>query len=152
MIAFTSDQWEPSWPWFVLGLLVGAFLFAGSGRKWKNRYRTESERRETVQREHAERNRAFEDREKEWREQDSLRAAAIKDRRDDGIHRQLSWQSQRFSVGGDPLLDDRRDPARAIWSRGRCRNGRRPWRGGSASASPAGRSRCRARPWSGRCR
>jgi tight adherence protein C len=27
---------------FVLGLLVGAFLFAGGGRKWKTRYREES--------------------------------------------------------------------------------------------------------------
>ena len=89
MIAFTSDQWVILALVFVLGLLVGAFLFAGSGRKWKNRYRTESERRETVEREHAERIRAFEDREKEWREQDSLRAAAIKDRRDDEIDRPL---------------------------------------------------------------
>lgn len=89
MIAFTSDQWVILALVFVLGLLVGAFLFAGSGRKWKNCYRTESERRETVEREHAERNRAFEDREKEWREQDSLRGAAIKDRRDDEIDRPL---------------------------------------------------------------
>ena len=35
-----------------------------------------------IEREHAERHRQWEDREKEWREQDSLRAAAIKDRRD----------------------------------------------------------------------
>ena len=80
MIAFTSDQWVILALVFVLGLLVGAFLFAGSGR---------FSRRETVEREHAERNRAFEDREKEWREQDSLRGAAIKDRRDDEIDRPL---------------------------------------------------------------
>jgi hypothetical protein len=35
MIAFTSDQWAILALVFVLGLLVGAFLFAGSGRKWR---------------------------------------------------------------------------------------------------------------------
>ena len=82
MIAFTSDQWIIIALIFVLGLLVGAFLFAGSGRKWKHRYRSEIDRREALEREHAEHHRKFEEREKEWREQDSLRAAAIKDRRD----------------------------------------------------------------------
>ena len=85
MIAFTSDQWAILALVFVLGLLVGAFLFAGSGRKWKNRYRSESERREAIEREHAENRRDWETRETEWREQDSLRAAAIKDRRDPEI-------------------------------------------------------------------
>ena len=82
MIAFTSDQWAILALVFVLGLLIGAFLFAGSGRKWKHRYRAEVERRETMDREHAERHRQFEAREKEWREQDALRAAALKDRRE----------------------------------------------------------------------
>ena len=82
MIAFTSDQWVILALVFVLGLLIGAFLFAGSGRKWKQRYRAEVDRRETIEREHAEHHRQFEAREKEWREQDSLRAAAAKDRRD----------------------------------------------------------------------
>jgi hypothetical protein len=82
MIAFTSDQWIIIALVFVLGLLIGAFLFAGSGRKWKHRYRSEIDRREAIEREHAEHHRQFEEREKEWREQDSLRAAAIKDRRD----------------------------------------------------------------------
>ena len=67
---------------FILGLLIGGFLFAGSGRKWKQRYRSEIDRREAIEREHAERRRQWETREKEWREQDSLRGAAIKDRRD----------------------------------------------------------------------
>jgi len=80
MIAFTSDQWAIMALVFVLGLLVGAFLFAGSGRKWKHRYRSEVERREEIEREHAEHHRQFEAREKEWREQDSLRVAALKDR------------------------------------------------------------------------
>jgi hypothetical protein len=62
---------------FLLGLLIGVFLTAGGRRKWKARYRSETERREALEREHA-------DREKEWRERDSLRNAAIKDRdRDD---------------------------------------------------------------------
>ena len=82
MIAFTSDQWVILALVFFLGLLIGAFLFAGSGRKWKQRYRSESERREAIEREHAEHRSQWETREKEWREQDSLRGAAIKDRRD----------------------------------------------------------------------
>jgi len=62
---------------FLLGLLIGVFLTAGGRRKWKERYRTEVDRREALEREHAER-------EKEWRERDSLRGAAARDRdRDD---------------------------------------------------------------------
>ena len=60
---------------FLLGLLIGVFLTAGGRRKWKERYRTEVDRREALERDHA-------DREKEWRERDSLRAAAARDRRD----------------------------------------------------------------------
>ena len=89
MIAFSSDQWAILALVFVLGLLIGGFLFAGSGRKWKHRYRAESDRRETLEREHAERNRHWETREKEWREQDSLRGAALKDRRDPADDRPL---------------------------------------------------------------
>jgi hypothetical protein len=74
MSQFTPDQWAILALVFVLGLLVGGFLFAGGGRKWKARYRHEQAEREKVVAEHRER-------EKEWREQDSLRAAAIKDRR-----------------------------------------------------------------------
>jgi hypothetical protein len=78
MMSFTSDQWVIVALIFVLGLLVGGFLFSGGGRKWKTRYREESDRRETLEREQRERAAAWETREKEWREQDSLRAAAIK--------------------------------------------------------------------------
>ena len=60
---------------FLLGLLIGVFLTAGGRRKWRERYRTEVDRREALERDHAER-------EKEWRERDSLRGAAAKDRRD----------------------------------------------------------------------
>ena len=89
MIAFTSDQWAILALVFVLGLLVGAFLFSGTGRKWKQRYRSEVERREVIEREHAEYQRKFDDREKEWREQDSLRSAALRDRRDEATDRPL---------------------------------------------------------------
>ena len=57
---------------FILGLLIGIFLTAGGRRKWKERYRTEVDRREALEREHSER-------EKEWRERDSLHNAAVKD-------------------------------------------------------------------------
>ena len=80
MIAFTSDQWVIVALVFVLGLLVGAFLLAGSGRKWKTRYRDEVREREAIEERHRDREREWDEREKEWRERDSLRAAAIKDR------------------------------------------------------------------------
>ena len=89
MIAFTSDQWAILALVFVLGLLIGAFIFAGSGRKWKHRYRAEADRREAMEREHSEHHKQFEEREREWREQDSLRAAALKDRRDAETDRPL---------------------------------------------------------------
>jgi len=69
---------------FFLGLLIGVFLTAGGRRKWKARYRDETERREAIEREHNDHLRAMEEREKEWRERDSLRAAAIKDPREPG--------------------------------------------------------------------
>jgi len=80
MIGFTSDQWVILALVFVLGLLIGAFLFAGSGRKWKHRYRDEVSEREALEERNREREREFEEREKEWRERDSLRGAALKDR------------------------------------------------------------------------
>ena len=85
MVAFTSDQWIILALVFVLGLLVGAFLLAGSGRKWKHRYRGEVSRREELENEHQRKLGEWEDREKEWRERDSLRGAAIKDRDRDGV-------------------------------------------------------------------
>jgi hypothetical protein len=80
MVAFTSDQWVIVALVFILGLLIGAFMTAGGRRKWKARYRDEQERREAIEREHRDHIKQMEAREKEWREQDSLRAAAIKDR------------------------------------------------------------------------
>ncbi len=73
MLQFTTDQWIIVLLVFVLGLLVGGFIFTGGGRKWKARYHDEVGRREELERIHAER-------EKVWRERDSLRAAALKDR------------------------------------------------------------------------
>ena len=80
---------------FVLGLLIGAFLTAGGRRKWKTRYREESDRREALEREHRDHLDQMAAREKEWREQDSLRAAAVKENR------------------RDPAVPDRRDPGPA---------------------------------------
>ena len=85
MLTFTPDQWFIIALIFVLGLLIGAFLTAGGRRKWKTRYRDEIAHRERLEREQKEREKHWESREKEWREQDSLRAAAIKDRDRDGV-------------------------------------------------------------------
>ena len=78
MVAFTSDQWVILALVFALGFLIGAFLLAGSGRKWKSRYRQEVQDREAIEARHYEREREWDAREKEWRERDSLRGAAIK--------------------------------------------------------------------------
>lgn len=80
MVTFTSDQWAILGLVFLLGLLIGGFLFAGTGRKWKNRYREEARQHEEMSNLLHEREREFEEREAEWRERDSLRAAAIKDK------------------------------------------------------------------------
>ena len=71
MLNFTSDQWVIVALIFVLGLLVGGFLFSGGGRKWKTRYNAEVARRSDLEKMHAQR-------EKEWRENDSLRSAAAR--------------------------------------------------------------------------
>jgi hypothetical protein len=89
MVAFTSDQWVIVALVFILGLLIGAFLTAGGRRKWKARYRDESDRREAIEREHRDQRAQWEVREKEWREQDSLRGAALKDGRDPADERPL---------------------------------------------------------------
>ena len=63
---------------FLLGLLVGGFLFTGGGRKWKGRYNAEVDRRKEIEARHVAA-------EKDWREQDSQRSAdkdrAVEDRR-----------------------------------------------------------------------
>ncbi|MBA3666512.1 MAG: hypothetical protein H0W65_02160 [Sphingomonas sp.] len=73
MLAFTTDQWIIVLLVFVLGLLVGGFLFSGGGRRWKTRYNAEVDRRVELEKTHTAR-------EREWREQDSLRTAADRDR------------------------------------------------------------------------
>ena len=83
MIEFSSDQWVIVALVFILGILIGAFLLAGSGRKWKARYRDEKVARDKQAAELKERQAEWEKRESEWRERDSLRAAAIRDRRAD---------------------------------------------------------------------
>ena len=54
---------------FVLGLLVGGFMFTGGGRKWKGKYNAEVDRRKELETRHGEA-------EKSWREQDKARQAA----------------------------------------------------------------------------
>jgi hypothetical protein len=66
---------------FLLGLLIGVFLTAGTRRKWKARYRSESERRVAIEREHEAHRKDWDEREREWRERDS-RSAADRDRQD----------------------------------------------------------------------
>ena len=85
MTTFTPDQWLIIGLVFLLGLLVGAFMTAGGRRKWKTRYQDEIDRRKTLEREHKGREAHWADREKEWREQDSRRAAAVKDRDRNGV-------------------------------------------------------------------
>ena len=105
MMGFTSDQWIIVALVFVLGLLIGGFLFSGGGRKWKHRYRSEVDRREALELEHREREAHWSTREKEWRERDSLRGAAIKDRDGDGIRDSRDPVIDRDRDG----LDDRRE-------------------------------------------
>ena len=110
MLNFSTDQWVIILLIFVLGLLIGGFLFSGGGRKWKTRYNTEVDRRTELERTHTAR-------EKEWREQDSLRAAALKDRERDAviderkgvIDRRGPVVDRRDSDGDD--VPDNRDPA-----------------------------------------
>ena len=87
-ITTDPNLWVICGLFFLLGLLVGAFLTAGGRRKWKARYRDEVETRESWQRQHAQLQQDLDTREKEWRERDSLRAAALKDRAtpDDPAH------------------------------------------------------------------
>ena len=107
MIAFTSDQWVIVALVFVLGLLIGAFLTAGGRRKWKARYRDESDRREAIEREHKDHREQWEVREKEWREQDSLRAAAIKENRRDPEAERRDPEAERRAA--DRRVADRSD-------------------------------------------
>ena len=73
MFGLDQDQWIIVGLIFLLGILVGALLFSGGGRKWKERYKHEVERRERIEADY-ERDRT------EWRERDSLRGAALRDR------------------------------------------------------------------------
>jgi hypothetical protein len=50
---------------FILGLLVGGFLFTGGGRKWKARYNAEVDRRKELETRHNEAERTWRDRERE---------------------------------------------------------------------------------------
>ena len=101
MLNFSPDQWIIVLLVFVLGLLVGGFLFTGGGRKWKTRYNQEVDRRVDLERTHSAR-------EKEWREQDSLRGAAMKDRNRDGAVDAGDRDRDGDGVPADRDPDDRR--------------------------------------------
>ena len=78
MPAFTNDQWVIVALVFLLGIIIGMILMAGS--KWKTRYRTEAARVRELE---AENSRLR----KESGEMDTLRHAAARDearRRGDG--------------------------------------------------------------------
>lgn len=104
MMTFTSDQWAILALVFVLGLLIGAFLFTGGGRKWKQRYRAEVDRREALERDLRDREAHWATREKEWRT-----AAPIHDRDRDGIddRREVGYRGRDRDGDGIP---DSRDP------------------------------------------
>jgi hypothetical protein len=68
---------------FLLGLLVGMWMTAGGRRKWKGRYKHEAARREGLEDELKRCRNEWDSKEKEWRERDSLRAAAVRDHRDE---------------------------------------------------------------------
>ena len=90
---------------FILGLLIGMFRTAGGRRKWKTRYRDESDRREALEAEHARHRAEFDEREKEWRERDSLRAASARDTRPSRVDTDADGVPDRAD---DRPLDDRR--------------------------------------------
>ena len=69
MTPFDSNQWMVVLLVFLLGLIVGMFLTAGS--KWKRRYREEARRREELETENARL-------QSETRELESLRHAAAR--------------------------------------------------------------------------
>jgi len=82
MLGFNQDQVLILALVFVLGLLIGMFLTSGGRKKWKTRYYDERKRLEERERDYEDREKHWAGQEKEWRERDSLRAAAVKDRRD----------------------------------------------------------------------
>lgn len=107
MMTFTSDQWIIVSLVFVLGLLIGGFLFSGGGRKWKQRYNAEIERRKELETAHRTQITEWESREKEWRERDSLRAAALKDQGIVERDRDHDGIDDRVEAGRKPGIMDR---------------------------------------------
>ena len=103
MLAFTSDQWIIIALVFLLGLLVGAFLLAGSGRKWKTRYRQEARRREEIEENHRRREKEWDERERDLLARDTGRGATVTDRDGDGIR-----DNRRVGDrNGDGIRDER---------------------------------------------
>lgn len=113
MTTFSPDQWVIIGLVFVLGLLVGAWATSGGRRKWRTRYNSELEQRRALEKTHQEREAHWTAREKEWREQDSLRAAAARDR---VVERPVVAERRPGDIDGDgisnradarPLNDER---------------------------------------------
>ena len=89
MLNFTTDQWIIVALVFVLGLLVGGFLFSGGGRKWKHRYNAEVDRRDRAGA------RPMPSARRNGANAISLRAAALKgDRNADGVGRRATTPTQ----------------------------------------------------------
>lgn len=80
MTTFNTDQWMILGLVFVLGLLIGMWLTSGGRRKWKARHAEELDKRKALEKSHAEREAEWAAREKDLREEDSRRAAAMRDR------------------------------------------------------------------------
>lgn len=103
MLTFSSDQWVIVALIFILGLLIGAFLASGGGRKWKHRYNAEVARRRELETAHAQR-------EKDWREQDALRTAALRNpgpARDTVLERDDRTLRREDEIGRDRDRDGR---------------------------------------------
>ena len=88
---------------FLLGLLIGGFMFSGGGRKWKHRYNAEVDRRRELEERH-------EAAEREWRERDSLRGAALKGRDSRDTNRDGVVSANEAAVS--PVVSDSRDTNR----------------------------------------
>jgi hypothetical protein len=97
--AYAQLDWRPL-P--RLGLLVGAWATSGGRRKWRTRYNSELEQRRALEKTHQEREAHWTAREKEWREQDSLRAAAARDR---VVERPVVAERRPGDIDGDGIVD-----------------------------------------------
>jgi hypothetical protein len=85
---------------FLLGLLVGGFLFSGGGRKWRHRHDAEVARRRELEADYA-------TREREWREKESLHAAALKNRDRSAAAAPVAATADPRDLNNDGIVDER---------------------------------------------